>query len=139
QASVAPCLLISGFGFLLLTMTNRLGRASDRVRLLLDHLDAAKDKRRHLIRKEIKIFYNRCQYLRTAIALLVTSISFVAMNVLLLFLSIIFEMNLKLIIEAFFAASLGCLIISLLVFMMDISLTLKTLKLEIDDRLGNER
>ena len=34
QVAIGPVILISGIGLLLLTMTNRLGRAIDRARLL---------------------------------------------------------------------------------------------------------
>jgi len=133
QASVAPCLLISGFGFLLLTMTNRLGRASDRVRLLISHLKDTEEAERRFVKDQIRIIYDRCRYLRSAIALLVFSISFIAINVLMLFMSIVFMLDLKIIIEIIFAASLICLIISLFTFLLDIRLTLKTLKIEIEN------
>ena len=132
QASVAPCLLISGFGFLLLTMTNRLGRASDRIRQLLSIL-ATDGEEKNFIRTEITILYNRCRYLRSAIALLVFSITFVAINVLLLFSSIVFGQNLNSAIEILFVLSLMCLIVSLFMFMLDIRWTLKTLKIEIEN------
>lgn len=133
QASVAPCLLISGFGFLLLTMTNRLGRASDRVRFLIKETVEAKNAEKRFLREQIEIIYNRCQYLRRAIALLVFSIACVALDVLLLFLSIVFGINLNVTIEVIFAMSIISLIISLSVFMLDIRLTLTTLKIEIEN------
>ncbi|MGE0267118.1 MAG: DUF2721 domain-containing protein [Candidatus Omnitrophota bacterium] len=133
QASVAPCLLISGFGFLLLTMTNRLGRASDRVRFLIRETAAAKDADKRFLKEQITIIYNRCRYLRSAIALLVFSIACVALDVLLLFLSIVFGVNLNVTIEIIFAVSLISLIISLSLFMLDIRLTLTTLKIEIEN------
>lgn len=133
QASVAPCLLISGFGFLLLTMTNRLGRGSDRVRLLINELAGAKEAERPFIKEQIRIIYERCRYLRSAIAMLVFGITLVAVNVLLLFLSLIFSINLNVIIEILFASSLVCVIVSLGLFLVDISLTLKTLKIELEN------
>ena len=135
QASVAPCLLISGFGFLLLTMTNRLGRASDRIRQLLKSLEQDSGPHRHILTREIKIIFNRCRYLRSAIFSLILSIATVAVNVLLLFLSIVFGLNLAMLIQFLFATSLICLILSLFMFMLDISLTLKTLQIEIEHKL----
>ena len=132
QASVAPCLLISGFGFLLLTMTNRLGRASDRIRLLIGQLEDCKEAKKRFVKKQIQIIYDRCRYLRSAIALVVFSIAFIAITVLMLFLSIVFRLNLNITIEIIFASSLICLIISLFMFLLDIRLTLKTLKIEIE-------
>jgi hypothetical protein len=134
QVSVAPCVLISGFGFLLLTMTNRLGRASDRIRLLINNLSDAKHSEKTFIKKEIQIIYDRCCYLRNSIVLLVFSIAFVAVNVLMLFLSIVFAFNLSVYIEIIFASSLACLIASLVAFLLDIRLTLRTLKIEIENR-----
>ena len=134
QASVAPCLLISGFGFILLTMTHRLGRASDRIRLLINSFEKSGETEKIFIKKEIGIIYNRCRYLRSAIALLVFSITFIAINVLLLFSSIVFMFNLNIPIEALFVVSLLSLIASLFMFLLDIRLTLQTLKIEITHR-----
>lgn len=137
QASVAPCVLISGFGFLLLTMTNRLGRATDRARAL--HTEGVKSSTpqgQAIIKEQICVFYQRCLLLQKAIALLTISIFFVSLNVLCLFVTFIVNINLQLVIEAFFIGSLLCLIASLGAFFMDIRMTLQSLKIELKDYLN---
>ncbi len=135
QASVAPCVLISGFGFLLLTMTNRLGRATDRARTLHTEFKTASPKDQKELGEQIVIFYKRCLILQKAIALLTVSIFFIIVDVLLLFMTFIAEINLQLMIEAFFIGSLLCLIASLASFFIDIRMTLQSLKIELKEYL----
>jgi len=135
EASVAPCLLISGFGFLLLTMTNRLGRASDRIRILHEKINGLSREEKDNTCHQIKILFRRCQYLQSAIALLVFSIFFVSLNVLLLFSTLLFPINTNILIEIFFATSLICLIISLFYFLLDIRITLKSLRIEMGEHI----
>lgn len=137
QASVAPCLLISGFGFLLLTMTNRLGRATDRIRVLNHEAHDAKGEHKKNLCRQIGIFFKRCRLLQAAIAFLTFSIFFVSLNVLLLFLNLSFTINLKHMIEFFFAASLVCLICSLSIFLLDIRITLQSIYIEINEHLAH--
>ena len=44
QASIAPCIFISGLGLALLSMTNRLGRSTDRIRAFTAELKTAPAK-----------------------------------------------------------------------------------------------
>jgi hypothetical protein len=132
QASVAPCLLISGFGFLILTMTNRLARATDRIRRLHEKLDEVDETMGQSIIRQVTIFFKRCRILQAAIACLTFSIFFVGINVLLLFTSLRFELDLRRSVEVFFALSILTLIASLSLFLADISITLKSIRIEIE-------
>jgi len=78
QASVAPCLLISGFGFLLLTMTNRLARATDQIRVINREAQNSSGERKEKLCQQIGIFFRRCKLLQSAIAFLTFSIFFVS-------------------------------------------------------------
>src|SRR3989338_4359181 len=100
QASVAPCLLISGFGFLLLTMSNRLGRAADRIRDLTEKISLATQPDKVYLREQIAVIFTRCQFLQSAIALMILCIFFVGVNVFLLFSSFLFDVNITIVVQS---------------------------------------
>jgi len=112
-------------------MTNRLGRATDRVRQLNSSVASASNEEQKNLCQQIGILYKRCQLLQFAIVFLTFSIFFVGLNVLMLFLAITLDINLQMIIMACFVASIVSLIISLSIFLYDISITLQSLRIEI--------
>ena len=86
SASIAPVIVISGIGLLLLSMTNRYSRVIERARELIKDLDATgEEPRRKLLVEQIQIIYRRARILRLAIILSAVSILFVAVTVLSLF------------------------------------------------------
>jgi len=131
QASFAPCVLISGLGLVLLTMTNRLARPIDRIRLLCQDLKGSSGEDKKMLQEQVAIFYKRCRILQTAIALITASIFFASVIVLVLFSAYILHINPEVLVKLFFIASLISLIASLLFFMLDIRLTLNSIKIEV--------
>jgi len=131
QASIAPCVLISGLGLLLLSMTNRLARPIDRARSLNNELKKNLGADTSGLEKQIVILYKRCRLLQMAIGLITVSVFFLSIIILMLFSTYIFNLNISLMIQALFTLSLVCTILSLVYFFMDIRLTLNSLKLEI--------
>lgn len=132
QLSIAPCVLISGAGLLLLSMVNRLARPIDRIRLLCKELKAASEKEIPLLKEQISILYKRCVLLQASIALVTASIIWVSLLILILFSVFIFNLYPEKTIEFFFALGLICLILSLLFFLLDIRVALRSLKIEIN-------
>lgn len=126
QTAIGPVILISGIGLLLLTMTNRLGRAIDRARSL-SSLASTEGKR---ITDEVKILWRRSQLLRRAILLASTSVLLTALLIITLFVSVLLKIELALLISAIFIFSMCAIIGSLIYFLRDINLALEALKLE---------
>lgn len=133
--SVAPFVLISGIGLLLLSMTNRLSRPIDKVRLLCREMQTAPADDRPFLIREIQVLHRRSHILRTSIALATASIFCVSTIVLLLFAGLIFNIQDVYAIPILFASALIFLMLSLLAFMWDIRLTLRSLRIEIDRQL----
>jgi len=134
QTSITPAVLISGFGLLMLSMTNRLGRVIDRVRLLHANIKAADPQEKSKIEKQISILFERCQLLQTAITLISFGVFLISITVFLLFLVFILKSALiEQFIKVTFGGSLLCLIASLFFFILDIRLTLASLKIEISE------
>ena len=132
QTSMAPCVLISGVGLLVLSMTNRLGRPLDRIRALTVDLKHAEGEHRRVLLEEVDILYRRAKLLQAAVTFSVLSIFFVATMILSLFVTATFEAGLEGLIEVLFSASLISLVVSLVLFVWDIQLGLNSIKIEID-------
>ncbi len=129
---MAPIVLISGVGLLLLSMTNRIGRPIDSIRALTQELRVAEGDQHRVLLEEIDILYRRAKLLRVAVAFSVLSIFFVAMLILVLFVAVTLGAGLEWLIELLFSGSLMSLVVSLAMFLWDIQLGLNSVKLEID-------
>ena len=135
QASVAPCVLISGIGLLLLSVVNRLGRPIDRIRLLCREIEKVDEKEIPLIRDQIIILFRRCRYLQASVAFSLASIFFVSVIILLLFTGFIFDIHLEFLVKLFFTISLVGLMVSLVFFLLDISASLNSVQIEINKHI----
>ncbi|HYW48423.1 MAG TPA: DUF2721 domain-containing protein [Bryobacteraceae bacterium] len=137
-ASIAPVIVISGVGLLLLSMTNRYSKVIDRTRELTKDLDAAQeDSRRKLLVEQVQIIYSRARFLRVAIILSSVSILFVVVTVLSLFAGQVLEVRVDYVSVPSFGLCLCALLGSLYYFIQDVSISLKALELEISPYLGN--
>ncbi len=132
QASIAPCILISGLGLLLLSMTNRLGRTIDRLRIFTSGMKSVPESEILLMRRQITILYRRGRLLQTAIGLISVSIFSVSVIMLMLFSTLAFNIMMIAFIKLFFVASLICLMASLVFFLLDVRLSLSSVRLEIE-------
>lgn len=95
QTSMAPCVLISGVGLLLLSMTNRIGRPIDRIRALTHELRQAEGDQRRILLEEIDILYRRAKLLRIAVTFSILSIFLVSTIILALFVTATFGTSLE--------------------------------------------
>jgi hypothetical protein len=137
-ASIAPVIVISGVGLLLLSMTNRYGRAIDRARDLTKDLDAAQEElRRRLLIEQVRIIYSRARSLRKAIILSAASILFVVITVLSIFTGQVIGSSLDYVSVPCFGLCLLALLGSLYYFLQDVGTSLKALELEISPYVGN--
>ncbi len=131
QVAIGPVILISGVGLLLLTMTNRLGRAIDRARQLARELPDRSDAERSRLVEQVATIYRRARLLRLTIALAGTSVLLAAVLIIVLFLSALLKRDYGLAISLIFIACMSSLIGSLVAFIYDIHLSLVALRLEL--------
>ena len=134
QVAVGPVILISGVGLLLLSLTNRFGRAVDRSRQLLREMRAASAADRQRLAGQVQILFRRAKLIQLAIVLGATSVLFAAVLIITLFFTALLQWELAVPVSVLFICCLACLIGSLVAFILDIRLSLKALKLE----LGHE-
>lgn len=130
--AIGPVILISGVGLLLLTMTNRLGRAIDRARLLKNELAVRTGHEREQTLAQVTVLYRRARIIRTSIALAASSAALAAVLIVTLFLNSLLQSQLEVLIGLLFIACMCCLFASLVAFICDINLSLLALKLELE-------
>lgn len=133
QTALGPVILISGVGLLLLSLTNRFGRAVDRTRQLLREMRGASVEDKKRLDGQVKNLYQRAHLIQLAIIYGAVSVLFVAFLIITLFFSVLLKMDLAILIDILFISCLTSLIISLVLFIMDIRLSLQALKLEAGD------
>ena len=133
QTAIGPVILISGTGLLLLTMTNRLGRAIDRARILSRELTPTQtDAARVRIQAQLDILWRRAKLIRLAIALAAGSALLAAVLIVLLFVAALLQLHSAVAIELLFILCVASLGGSLAVFIHDINQSLAALRLELD-------
>jgi CBS domain containing-hemolysin-like protein len=132
QIAIAPVILISGVGLLLLSLTNRFGRAVDRTREIhreMREAVAAADRQR--LAHQVEVIYQRARLIQLSIVLGALSALFAAMLILALFLTALMKWESAFVISLIFICCLATLVASLITYIMDIRLSLKALKVEL--------
>jgi hypothetical protein len=123
QLAVSPVILISAYGLLLLSMTNRLGRAIDRARQLVREGSAKEE--------QIVIIARRAVWIRSAIVFTSLALIAAALLVLVLFASVLLPVGIAPAVSVLFIGSLVCLVIGLSYFLVDIFGSLHAMKAEL--------
>lgn len=129
QASISPVAMISGVGLLLLSLTNRFGRVTDRLRELVGERRAGAGGQR--VEKQIDIFHRRARIVRSAISSAVGCMFMASLMVMLMFGMAVFQFHAHLLVLVFFAASIAFLVASLAFFLLDMRLALAAVEEEL--------
>ena len=130
--SVGPVILISGVGLLLLSMTNRLGRAIDRARQLTEAYRKGTDADHERIKGQLEILWRRARLIRASIVWASSAVLLAALLIIILFVSTLLSLPTAVVIAILFGSCMGAIIISLLYFIRDINLSLHALQVEMN-------
>ena len=130
QVAVGPVILISGVGLLLLTLTNRFGRAVDRSRFLVRELREMQGDRAS-VEAQIEILVRRAKWIRLAITLAAISVLLTALLIIVLFLAALLDFEGGLLISLIFIGCMTALIVSIGAFVFEVHLSLKALHLDV--------
>ena len=131
QLAVSPAILISACGLLVLSMSNRLGRAIDRARQLSRERQGGSDSRKRNIDEQMKILTHRCGLIRSAILSCSICILLTAILILVLFILTSAEVDAGLIVAAIFCGSIVSLVVAIGFFTCDVFLALRAMETEI--------
>lgn len=132
QVAIGPVILISGVGLLLLTLSNRFGRAVDRSRQLGREMREAGEVERRRLGGQVQILYRRARLIRLSITMAALSVLLAAVLIVVLFLTVLSRLEVGLVLVSLFIGCLVALIISLAAFLREIGLSLQALKLELE-------
>jgi Protein of unknown function (DUF2721) len=139
-ASIAPVIVISGVGLLLLSISNRYGRAIDRVRLLAREMgerDPESLRRRHLA-EQLRLTNDRAHILKRSMLYASVCIFFVSLTILSLFAEHLIGLQRDFLALPCFAACLICLVVSIYFSIRDITVSLAALELEVSERMRGD-
>ena len=129
QLAVSPVILISAYGLLLLSMTNRLGRAIDRARQLVREGSPVKEE-------QITIIARRAVRIRSAIVFTSLALIAAALLVLVLFGSVHLTINIASVVAVLVIGSMVSLVIGLTYFLVDIFASLHAMQAELESALS---
>ena len=133
QVAIGPVILISGVGLLLLTLTNRFGRAVDRSRALGREVRQVAQNERLRLSRQVEILYRRAKLIRVSIIMAAVSLLLTAILIIVLFVCALAQIEGGLVIIMIFICCMASLIVSLAAFIRDIQLSLAALKHELDE------
>jgi hypothetical protein len=131
QAAVAPVVLISGVGLLLLTLSARLGRIVDRTRIVAAERRTATPSQRDWLDTQLSILERRARLIRLALALSATSVGVIGVLIAVLFLGLLLGWNVTIICTLLFVTALLCLVVAMFVFVRELFQSLTALKLSV--------
>lgn len=138
QVAIGPVILISGIGLLLLSMTNRLGRTVDRSRALAREYRGADAPDRGRTAGQLEILMLRARIMRAAIASASVSVLLAAILIITLFIGALLQpRGIGPLVAVLFIVCMLCVIASLVLFLWDVNLTLRALKLEVGASLDH--
>lgn len=132
QAAIAPVVLISGVGLLLLTLTARLGRIVDRTRLLAAERRTADPAQRDTLDAQLAILAHRARLIRLAVALGAGSVALIGILITVLFLGLLLHFDVAAPAAVLFVISLLSLVAAMLVFVRELQQALTALDLTLD-------
>ena len=135
QTAIAPVVLISGVGLLLLTLTTRLGRIVDRTRQLAAERRTASPEDRAGLDAQLTILGHRARLIRLAVALSASSVAAIGVLITVLFLGLLLHWSLGGAAVILFVASLLSLVGAMLVFVRELFLALTALDLTLKQSL----
>lgn len=132
QASITPAILISGAGMLLLTLTNRMGRAVDRTRALAKELREQAAAERPRLEEQLAVLTHRTRLIRASVLWAVLSMLSACLLILSIFVSARLQFGGGELLQlGFFVGSIGLLFGSLVYFVRDIVFSLHALESEV--------
>ncbi len=136
QSSISPIVLISGVGLLLLSLSNRLGRTTDRSRDIVKELQETGDKKgkkRKIV--QLNILYRRSKILRFSIVSIAFSILTSSLIIPILLIMNLFGVDLTTIGIFLFLLSILGMITSAILLFVDVTLSLKALQIGVNEYL----
>jgi hypothetical protein len=128
QLSIAPVFLLAGVGAILNVLANRLARVVDRVRHLEEDFGSASPVAQRLARSELGRLGRRMKMVNWSISACTASALIICLVVAILFVGGVAEIGIGQAIAALFVLAMGLLVASLVLFLLEIRMAARTLR-----------
>jgi hypothetical protein len=132
-AAVTPLVLISGVGLILLSLVNRYSHAIDRTRELFN---TPKDDNAIFQKRQLQVrhMYKRCSILKKSIGFLIICIACSGFIILLSVIQQVININFDFLKIILLFVAILSLVLSILMFFIDIRLSMTALDIELDKK-----
>lgn len=130
--AIAPVFLLAGIGAILGVITQRLARVVDRIRSLEDRFDGLVDGDRERARDELKVLARRLHLANNAVGFCTAAALFICLVVAVLFVADLVDLNFGRWIAMMFVSAMGLLVTGLVLFLLEIRLAAKSLRVRPD-------
>ena len=124
QLAIAPVFLLAAVGTILPALTNRLGRAVDRRRVVEERLDGLGEDKAAIARLELDALGRRIKAIYTAFTLTVSCGLFICLSISIAFLDTFVPLNLSWAVAVLFVLAMFALIGALLTMLREIFLAI---------------
>ncbi len=128
QLAVAPVFLLAGIGGILNVVASRLARVVDRVRRLELDVPEAEESLRKQELEELAILDRRMNLCHFSIGLCTTSALLICIVVMVLFLAGLTRMDFALWVSLLFIAATACLTLGLLLFLAEVTIATRSVR-----------
>jgi MFS family permease len=129
QLAIAPVFLLTGVSALLGVLSSRLGRTIDRARVLENLLETSEGARLERMHLELSFLARRAKLIYRAVALGVITALLICTVIAILFISAFTHVDVGLVVAALFIAAMASLITALLLFLREVFLATRVLKI----------
>jgi MFS family permease len=120
QLAIAPVFLLTSVGTFIAVLSNRLGRAVDRIRYLEEKLHVISGERAQDTHRELQVLARRMRLIYISIGLSVISAILVALIIALAFIDAFIEADLSRLIGVLFIIAMAALIGALMIFLREV-------------------
>jgi MFS family permease len=134
QLAIAPVFLLTAVGTIIGVMSNRLGRAVDRIRILEERLGGMAQEEAKNAHRELHVLARRMRLIYVAIGLAVICAIFVSLLIAIAFVDAFLAADLSRVVGLLFIAAMIAFIGSLMIFLREIFLGISSAR----ERLGRD-
>jgi hypothetical protein len=137
ELSVAPVFLLTGIGALLTVLSNRLGRITDRARVLERRIATTRsDEHRTLLTDETAVLWNRIRIINWAIRLCASSALLICLVIISLFVGAYADVRIADLVAVLFVVSLALIFVALLMFLREVGIATRRMQIGLDFTVG---
>jgi hypothetical protein len=137
ELSVAPVFLLTGIGALLTVLSNRLGRITDRARVLERRIATTRsDEHRTLLTDETAVLWSRIRIINWAIRLCASSALLICLVIISLFVGAYADVRIADLVAVLFVVSLALIFVALLMFLREVGIATRRMQIGLEFTVG---